>query len=79
MQVDSLNKQGLLLEVVQILTDLNLSISKSYISCDAGWFMDGKFLFFPLSFYESEQMFPISSHGVFFLFFFFFPLLQFFM
>ncbi|XP_022941429.1 ACT domain-containing protein ACR2 isoform X1 [Cucurbita moschata] len=71
-KVDSLNKQGLLLEVVQILTDLNLSISKSYISCDAGWFMDGKFLFFSLSFYESEQMFPISSHGVLFFFFCFF-------
>jgi hypothetical protein len=35
------NKQGLLLEVVQVLTDLNLTISKSYISYDAGWFMDG--------------------------------------
>ncbi|XP_041016520.1 ACT domain-containing protein ACR2 [Juglans microcarpa x Juglans regia] len=39
-KVDSVNKQGLLLEVVQILTDLNLTISKSYISSDAGWFMD---------------------------------------
>ncbi|KAL0560252.1 hypothetical protein IC582_000652 [Cucumis melo] len=39
-KVDSLNKQSLLLEVVQILTDLDLSISKSYISCDTGWFMD---------------------------------------
>lgn len=38
--VDSVNKQGLLLEVVQVLTDLNLIISKSYISSDAGWFMD---------------------------------------
>lgn len=40
-QVDSVNKQGLLLEVVQVLTDMNLNISKSYISSDAGWFMDG--------------------------------------
>ncbi|GAV60528.1 ACT domain-containing protein, partial [Cephalotus follicularis] len=39
-KVDSVNKQGLLLEVVQVLTDMNLSISKSYISSDAGWFMD---------------------------------------
>lgn len=39
-KVDSVNKQGLLLEVVQVLTDLNLTISKSYISSDAGWFMD---------------------------------------
>lgn len=39
-KVDSVNKQGLLLEVVQVLTDLNLIISKSYISSDAVWFMD---------------------------------------
>ncbi|KAL7181859.1 hypothetical protein ACSBR1_040716 [Camellia fascicularis] len=39
-KVDSLNKQGLLLEVVQVLTDMNLIISKGYISSDAGWFMD---------------------------------------
>ncbi|KAF3447095.1 hypothetical protein FNV43_RR12275 [Rhamnella rubrinervis] len=39
-KVDSVNKQGLLLEVVQILTDMNLTICKSYISSDAGWFMD---------------------------------------
>ncbi|KAJ4850002.1 DNA-directed RNA polymerase I subunit RPA2 [Turnera subulata] len=39
-KVDSINKQGLLLEVVQVLTDLNLTICKSYISSDAGWFMD---------------------------------------
>ncbi|XP_027333276.1 ACT domain-containing protein ACR2 [Abrus precatorius] len=39
-KVDSLNQQGLLLEVVQILTDMNLQICKSYISSDAGWFMD---------------------------------------
>ncbi|KAK7384696.1 hypothetical protein VNO78_30397 [Psophocarpus tetragonolobus] len=39
-KVDSVNKQGLLLEVVQILTDMNLQICKSYISCDAGWLMD---------------------------------------
>lgn len=40
--VDSVNKQGLLLEVVQVMTDLNLVISKSYISSDAKWFMDGR-------------------------------------
>lgn len=38
--VDSVNKQGLLLEVVQVLTDMNLNITKSYISSDAGWFMN---------------------------------------
>lgn len=37
--VDSVNKQGLLLEVVQVLTDMNLNITKSYISSDGGWFM----------------------------------------
>lgn len=39
-KVDSLDKQGLLLEVLQVLTDMDLFISKSYISSDAGWFMD---------------------------------------
>ncbi|KAL8166144.1 LOW QUALITY PROTEIN: hypothetical protein V2J09_007643, partial [Rumex salicifolius] len=39
-KVDSLNKPGILLEVVQILTDLDLTISKAYISSDGGWFMD---------------------------------------
>lgn len=28
--------------MVQVLTDLELVISKSYISSDGGWFMDGK-------------------------------------
>ncbi|KAL6959171.1 ACT domain-containing protein acr6 [Sarracenia purpurea var. burkii] len=39
-QVDSVNKHGILLEVVQFLTDLNLLITKAYISSDGGWFMD---------------------------------------
>ncbi|KAF3786302.1 ACT domain-containing protein [Nymphaea thermarum] len=39
-QVDSVNKHGILLEVVQILADLNLIIKKAYISSDGGWFMD---------------------------------------
>ncbi|OVA17453.1 ACT domain [Macleaya cordata] len=39
-QVDSINKHGILLEVVQVLTDLNLIITKAYISSDGGWFMD---------------------------------------
>ncbi|XP_031381658.1 ACT domain-containing protein ACR6 isoform X1 [Punica granatum] len=39
-QVDSLNKHGILLEVVQVLTDMNLVITKAYISSDGGWFMD---------------------------------------
>ncbi|KAJ6327933.1 hypothetical protein OIU77_009751 [Salix suchowensis] len=39
-KVDSANKQGILLEMVQVLTDLDLVISKSYISSDGGWFME---------------------------------------
>ncbi|KAL3653864.1 ACT domain-containing protein acr6 [Castilleja foliolosa] len=39
-QVDSVNKNGILLHVVQVLTDLNLVIKKAYISSDGGWFMD---------------------------------------
>ncbi|KAK4262429.1 hypothetical protein QN277_027989 [Acacia crassicarpa] len=39
-KVDSANKDGILLEMVQVLTDLDLIISKSFISSDGGWFMD---------------------------------------
>ncbi|KAL2531764.1 ACT domain-containing protein ACR1 [Abeliophyllum distichum] len=39
-KVDSANKQGMLLDIVQVLTDLDLVISKSYISSDGGWLMD---------------------------------------
>ncbi|KAH9310367.1 hypothetical protein KI387_025402, partial [Taxus chinensis] len=39
-QVNSANKHGILLEVVQVLTDLDLTISKAYISSDSGNFMD---------------------------------------
>ncbi|KAJ0724838.1 putative [Protein-PII] uridylyltransferase [Helianthus annuus] len=39
-KVDSANKRGSLLEVVQVLTDLNLFIKRAYISSDGGWFMD---------------------------------------
>ncbi|CAD6211525.1 unnamed protein product [Miscanthus lutarioriparius] len=38
--VDSANKYGVLLEVVQVLTDLKLIVKKAYISSDGGWFMD---------------------------------------
>ncbi|MCO5550647.1 hypothetical protein L7F22_004136 [Adiantum nelumboides] len=40
LKVDSVNKHDLLLEVVQILTDLELNIQKAYFSSDGGWFMD---------------------------------------
>jgi UTP:GlnB (protein PII) uridylyltransferase len=39
-QVDSVNKHGILLDVVQVLADVNLVIIKAYISSDGGWFMD---------------------------------------
>lgn len=39
-KVDSANKRGSLLEVVQILADLNLIIRRAYISSDGEWFMD---------------------------------------
>ncbi|XP_008776535.2 ACT domain-containing protein ACR4-like [Phoenix dactylifera] len=39
-KVDSVNRHGSLLEVVQALTDLNLTIRRAYISSDGEWFMD---------------------------------------
>uniref|UniRef100_A0A1D1ZI74 ACT domain-containing protein ACR n=1 Tax=Anthurium amnicola TaxID=1678845 RepID=A0A1D1ZI74_9ARAE len=39
-KVDSARKHGILLEAVQTLTDLDLSIKKAYISSDGRWFMD---------------------------------------
>jgi hypothetical protein len=32
-----------LLEVVQVLTDLDLTVTKAYISSDGRWFMVGEF------------------------------------
>lgn len=42
LQVDSANKYGTLLEVVQVLTELKLTIKRAYISSDGEWFMDGE-------------------------------------
>nr|CAD1820139.1 unnamed protein product [Ananas comosus var. bracteatus] len=39
-KVDSANKNGSLLEVVQALIDLNLTVSRAYITSDGDWFMD---------------------------------------
>lgn len=39
-KVDSANKYGTLLEVVQVLTDLKLTIKRAYISSDGEWLMD---------------------------------------
>lgn len=43
-KVYSANRHGILLNVVQVLTDLDLTITKSDIFHDLGWFMDGQFL-----------------------------------
>jgi len=39
-KVHSGNRHGILLNVVQVLTDLDLTITKSDIFSDGGWFMD---------------------------------------
>ncbi|XP_022965051.1 ACT domain-containing protein ACR8-like [Cucurbita maxima] len=39
-KVDSARRYGNLFEAVQILTDINLSIKKAYVSSDGRWFMD---------------------------------------
>eukprot|EP00899_Mesostigma_viride_P009711 jgi/Mesvir1/18741/Mv01250-RA.1 len=39
-KVDSVNRRGSLLEVVQTLCDLQLDIKKAFISSDGGWFVD---------------------------------------
>ncbi|KAJ1266989.1 hypothetical protein BS78_07G022200 [Paspalum vaginatum] len=39
-QVDSARKRGVLLEAVQALADLDLRVTKAYISSDGRWFMD---------------------------------------
>lgn len=54
MQVDSANKRGSLLEVVQVLNDLNLIIRRAYISSDGGWFMDGDAVYFISRFISSR-------------------------
>lgn len=47
--MDSANKNGSLLEVVQALIDLNLTVSRAYITSDGDWFMDGNPLYSLLS------------------------------
>ncbi|KAK2437176.1 ACT domain-containing protein ACR3 [Trifolium repens] len=39
-KVDSVNKHGVLLDMIQVLTEMNFQIIKSYISSDYGWCMD---------------------------------------
>ncbi|KAL2926950.1 ACT domain-containing protein ACR6, partial [Bienertia sinuspersici] len=43
-KVDSANKKGSLLEVVQVLIDMSIIIKRAYISSDGEWFMDGEHL-----------------------------------
>lgn len=69
-QVDSANKHGVLLEMVQVLTDLDLLISKSYISSDGGWLMDGEpninifiFLYFSTISYNSPTQIWCFSYS----------------
>ncbi|MFS7960270.1 putative ACT domain-containing protein ACR1-12 [Helianthus anomalus] len=38
--IDSARNDGILLEAVQVLTDLNLSIKKGYVSSDGRWKME---------------------------------------
>nr|ADE75960.1 unknown [Picea sitchensis] len=40
MQIQSANKHGILLDIVQVLVDFDLLISKAYISSDGVWVMD---------------------------------------
>jgi hypothetical protein len=40
LQVHSARKRGALLEAVQLLADLDLSVKKAYVSWDGRWFMD---------------------------------------
>ncbi|XP_054808183.1 ACT domain-containing protein ACR8-like [Prosopis cineraria] len=39
-KLDSARRHGILLDAIQVLTDLNLSIKKAYVSSDGKWFMD---------------------------------------
>jgi hypothetical protein len=42
--IDSANRPGTLVEVVQCLTELGLSVVRARISSDGGWFVDGKWV-----------------------------------
>ena len=54
-QVSSQNKHGTLLEVVQELTGMELTISKAYITCDGGWFIDGELPLLFLNHYVADR------------------------
>jgi hypothetical protein len=53
------------LEVVQILTDIDLIITKAYISSDGGWFMDGLYMNkFLLDLYLGYVSFVLYEHSI---------------
>ena len=60
-----MKKHGILLEVVHFLNDLDLTISKAYISSYGGWLMDGKFtpLYFIIEHYPSYYNYMWVLHG----------------
>lgn len=51
--VDSANRPGTLIEVVQLLTELGLNVIKARISSDGGWFVD--------EFHVQEDKGPLKS------------------
>ncbi|KAJ4977487.1 hypothetical protein NE237_002593 [Protea cynaroides] len=55
--VDSVDKNGILLEMIQALTELVLSISKSHIFSDGGWFMDVFHVTYQLGYNLTDQSF----------------------
>lgn len=67
-KVDSANRHGILLEMVQVLADLDLIISKSYVSSDGEWLMDvfhitdhhGKKLADPAIIQNIQQSFDVA-------------------
>ncbi|KAK9034178.1 hypothetical protein V6N11_050353 [Hibiscus sabdariffa] len=64
-RVDSANKHDILLEVVQIFTDLNLIITKAYISSYVNRFMDDEgILDYIRKFLGSESCLPSSIRSV---------------
>lgn len=62
-QVDSMNKPGILLEVVQVLSDLDLTISKAYITSDGRWFMDGRTCLFKQKFSSYQKIERVIVHS----------------
>ncbi|KAL5709638.1 hypothetical protein ACHQM5_020303 [Ranunculus cassubicifolius] len=63
-QVDNANKHGILLDMVQVLTDLDLIISKSYICSDGGWFMDERGDVLLLQHHHSIFLIPSHNHTI---------------